>query len=104
MQVLQYPVPPTSAPASQPSPPLTSPPDAPAGGGTSPTDEANGTAGNTSEGGGSAGQLIAAVDNALPPALLEHMQHGFAPEAPFWREHNYGRVGYFSYMWSLQVG
>jgi hypothetical protein len=70
----------------------------------SPTHEANGTAGNTSEGGGSAGHLIAAVDNALPPALLQHMQRGFAPEAPFWREHNYGRVGYFSYMWNLQVG
>jgi hypothetical protein len=42
------------------------------------------------------------VDSALPPALLEHMQAGFSPEAPFWSEHNYGRVGYFSYMWSLQ--
>eukprot|EP00879_Flechtneria_rotunda_P030369 GHRR01032994.1.p1 GENE.GHRR01032994.1~~GHRR01032994.1.p1 ORF type:complete len:284 (+),score=115.29 GHRR01032994.1:72-923(+) len=41
------------------------------------------------------------VDNALPKALLLHLQQAFAPGAPFWSEHNYGRVGYFSYLFKL---
>lgn len=46
-------------------------------------------------------QYVQAVDNALPSALLQHLQHGFARSSDFWEEHDYGRIGYFSYMHSL---
>lgn len=41
------------------------------------------------------------VDQTLPPKLLEAMQHAFSPKSTFWREHNYPRSGYFSYLHSL---
>lgn len=41
------------------------------------------------------------VDAALPAPLLQHLQHVFRPGADFWREHNYGRVGYFSYFFPM---
>lgn len=41
------------------------------------------------------------VDAALPAPLLQHLQHVFRPGADFWREHSYGRVGYFSYFFPL---
>lgn len=47
--------------------------------------------------------FMQAVDGALPPALLQHLQHIFWPGADFWLQHAYGRVGYFSYYFSLQV-
>ena len=47
---------------------------------------------------------LQAVDGALPPRLLLHMQTAFAPSSPFWSEHHYGRVGYFSYMHALVGG
>jgi hypothetical protein len=46
-------------------------------------------------------RYIRVVDGVLPPDLLSHLQKGFAPGAAFWQEHNYGRVGYFSYMWAM---
>ena len=46
-------------------------------------------------------RYIRVVDGALSEDFLAHLQQGFAPGAAFWREHNYGRVGYFSYMWAL---
>lgn len=45
--------------------------------------------------------LLQVLDNALPQQLLEHLQQAFAPGAPFWREHKYGRVGYFSYFFRM---
>jgi hypothetical protein len=45
--------------------------------------------------------LLQVLDNALPQQLLLHLQQVFAPAAPFWREHSYGRVGYFSYFFRL---
>jgi hypothetical protein len=42
-----------------------------------------------------------AVDDALPLELLQHLQHVFSPGADFWRQHAYGRVGYFSYFFQL---
>mmetsp|Transcript_20103 Transcript_20103/g.28814 ORF Transcript_20103/g.28814 Transcript_20103/m.28814 type:complete len:654 (-) Transcript_20103:234-2195(-) len=49
------------------------------------------------------------VDNALPEtALIEHLQHIFRSQSPFWSEHNYDTtlncsrsVGYFSYLFPL---
>lgn len=45
--------------------------------------------------------FMQAVDDALPPALLQHLQHVFRPDADFWLQHAYGRVGYFSYFFKL---
>jgi hypothetical protein len=45
--------------------------------------------------------LLQVLDNVLPQQLLLHLQQVFAPAAPFWREHSYGRVGYFSYFFRL---
>jgi hypothetical protein len=45
--------------------------------------------------------LLQVLDNALPQQLLLHLQQVFAPAAPFWRQHSYGRVGYFSYFFRL---
>jgi hypothetical protein len=45
--------------------------------------------------------LLQVLDDALPQQLLLHLQQVFAPAAPFWREHSYGRVGYFSYFFRL---
>jgi len=55
----------------------------------------------------SAAQLAAlpcaALDRALPPSVLSHLDVCFAPAAPFWREHAYHApdTGYFSYSHSL---
>jgi hypothetical protein len=51
--------------------------------------------------GSSTCSFMQAVDEALPPALLQHLQHVFSPGADFWRQHAYGRVGYFSYFFQL---
>lgn len=53
---------------------------------------------------GSTCSFMQAVDQALPAALLEHLQHAFRPGAPFWQQHAYGRVGYFSYFFELVSG
>lgn len=45
--------------------------------------------------------FMCAVDQALPPPLLQHLQHVFRPGADFWQQHAYGRVGYFSYFFQL---
>jgi hypothetical protein len=45
--------------------------------------------------------FMRAVDQALPPPLLQHLQHVFRPGADFWQQHAYGRVGYFSYFFPL---
>lgn len=45
--------------------------------------------------------FMQAADQALPAELLQHLQHVFRPDAPFWRQHAYGRVGYFSYFFPL---
>lgn len=45
--------------------------------------------------------FMQAVDDALPPALLQHLQDVFRPGADFWLQHAYGRVGYFSYFFKL---
>jgi hypothetical protein len=50
---------------------------------------------------GSSDFLLQVLDNALPQQLLLHLQQVFAPAAPFWQEHSYGRVGYFSYFFRL---
>ncbi len=46
-------------------------------------------------------RYVRAVDGALPPALLGVLRGALAPGSRFWREHGYGRVGYFSYMHQL---
>lgn len=46
-------------------------------------------------------RYVCAVDGALPPALLEVLRGALSPGSRFWREHGYGRVGYFSYMHQL---
>jgi hypothetical protein len=46
-------------------------------------------------------RFLQVVDDALPQELLQHLQQAFAPSAPFWSEHSYGRVGYFSYFFAL---
>lgn len=51
--------------------------------------------------GGASDFLLQVLDAALPQQLLLHLQQVFAPAAPFWREHSYGRVGYFSYFFRL---
>ena len=47
---------------------------------------------------------LQAVDAALPPAMLQRLQHVFRPGADFWRQHSYGRVGYFSYYFAMANG
>lgn len=42
-----------------------------------------------------------AVDNVLPPAMLTKLQKAFGRQSPFWKEHNYGSIGYFSYLHQL---
>ncbi|PNH06875.1 hypothetical protein TSOC_006722 [Tetrabaena socialis] len=46
-------------------------------------------------------RYVRAVDGALPPALLGALRSALSPGSSFWREHGYGRVGYFSYMHQL---
>lgn len=46
-------------------------------------------------------RYVQALDGALPADLLRHLQEGFKEGSAFWREHDYGRVGYFSYMHPL---
>ncbi len=52
--------------------------------------------------------IVQAMDNALPPEYIAHLQHVFRPDAPFWKEHAYDtscncskKVGYFSYLYPL---
>jgi hypothetical protein len=52
---------------------------------------------------------VQAVDNAVPTKAIEHLQHVFRPESPFWREHHYDlacnasrKVGYFSYKYPFR--
>ncbi|GFR51687.1 hypothetical protein Agub_g14130, partial [Astrephomene gubernaculifera] len=40
-------------------------------------------------------------DGALPAPLLAALRGALGPGGRFWREHGYGRVGYFSYMHEL---
>jgi hypothetical protein len=49
-------------------------------------------------------EVVYAVDNALPPLLLQHLQTAFHPESVFWKEHNYSTnppSPYFSYLHDL---
>eukprot|EP00775_Hariotina_reticulata_P007157 gene7157-7372_t len=48
-------------------------------------------------------RFLQVVDHAVPQELLHHLQQAFAPSAPFWSEHCYGRVGYFSYFFALDA-
>ena len=45
--------------------------------------------------------FMQAVDDALPPAVLQHLQQVFRPGGDFWLQHAYGRVGYFSYYFPM---
>lgn len=52
--------------------------------------------------------IVQAVDSALKPVQVEHLQYVFRPESPFWKEHAYDiscnaskKVGYFSYLYPL---
>lgn len=66
--------------------------------------------GNVNSSSGSSSSTLApcsfmqVLDQALPDTLLVHLQHLFRPDAEFWREHTYGRVGYFSYFFQVVSG
>jgi hypothetical protein len=44
---------------------------------------------------------VRALDSALPQELHTHLREALSSGSPFWAEHNYGRVGYFSYLHRL---
>ena len=57
----------------------------------------------------SAEGIAGAVDNALPPEMVEHLRQVFRDSSPFWREHDYDvfnnasrSVGYFSYLYPFR--
>ncbi|CAM9691891.1 unnamed protein product [Ectocarpus fasciculatus] len=56
-------------------------------------------------GGDDAAEFVAAVDGALPPGMLRHLQEAFGSRSRFWSEHGYnsetGTPGYFSYIHRL---
>ncbi|CAN0392079.1 unnamed protein product [Ectocarpus sp. 12 AP-2014] len=61
--------------------------------------------GNGDSGGDDASEFVAAVDGALPPGMLRHLQEAFGSRSRFWSEHGYnsetGTPGYFSYIHRL---
>lgn len=50
-------------------------------------------------------RYVRAVDGALPPAMLGHMQSAFGRDSAFWREHGYDSEtsSYFSYVHDLSA-
>ncbi|CAM9569488.1 unnamed protein product [Ectocarpus sp. 6 AP-2014] len=61
--------------------------------------------GKGGSGGDDASEFVAAVDGALPPGMLRHLQEAFGSRSRFWSEHGYnsetGSPGYFSYIHRL---
>lgn len=58
----------------------------------------------------SCNSIVKAIDNALAPHAITHLQHVFRAASPFWREHEYDklcnasrRVGYFSYIYPIKT-
>ena len=46
--------------------------------------------------------MVKAVDNVLPPTLLQHLQRAFHAGSPFFTEHSYPTEQFFSYNINLQ--
>ena len=45
---------------------------------------------------------VVRYSGAVPPALLQRLKAGFAPDAPFWRETSYLDRGYFSFWYDAR--
>jgi len=53
--------------------------------------------------------IAKAFDSFVNPATIQHLQHVFRPDSPYWSEHNYDTVlnasstaGYFSYLFPIK--
>jgi hypothetical protein len=74
-----------------------------------PAPPAAATSSTTSSVTSNSAAVVQAFDSVLPAAAVQHLQHVFRPQSPYWSEHNYDTVlnasstaGYYSYLFPLQ--